>query len=752
MTRLTGSSVRRVEDRRLLTGRGRFVDDLQLPGMVHAAFVRSPWPHARVTKVDVSAALALPGVVAAFTGEDMQRLLTHAMQGAPVPGLTTSPHWPLAVGTVMFAGDPVVLLVGDSRAAAEDGCDMVELDAEPLPPLDEVVFDDTTSYGDVDAAFERADRTVHATITQQRQTNLPMEGRAAIADFDPSTGELVYRAAHQNPHVIRMGLADLLALPAHHVRVLCDDVGGSFGQKAYVSREEVAIAAASKHLGRPVKWIEDRAENLLAGGQARDESIEIEVAVSSDGDLLGARAHMTLDQGAYQLSTLPPSIYGTIVRVLLPGAYRLRDYAFRSTVVASNKATYLAFRGPWAAETFVRERLLDIVAGELGLDPVAMRRRNLRTPEELQEGTASGLSLHAVTARETFERCLERFGYEARRAEQRAARSEGRLFGVGIAQVMEPAPGPPEYGGKLGSGASPRTAQRAVARLEPDGTITVVTSQAPHGQSHQTTLAQLAADELSVPFDRVTVVHGDTRVTPFNGVGTGGSRAATLASGAVMGVAGALRDRIREIAADLLEARAEDLELVDGVCRVVGTPSKGVDLGTVARATPGLDARFDFAIPEGGWSQATHACTVEIDGGTGFVRILRYVVVGDCGRLINPAVVEGQIRGGVVHGIGGVLHEWSAYDAEGQPQATTLLDYLAPTADDVPTIEIEHLQSPPQGPVDFRGVGEGGAIGAPAALVNAIADALAPTGAIVTERYLPPSRILELLGAIPTDR
>jgi carbon-monoxide dehydrogenase large subunit len=315
--------------------------------------------------------------------------------------------------------------------------------------------------------------------------------------------------------------------------------------------------------------------------------------------------------------------------------------------------------------------------------------------------------------------------------------------------VLEPAPGPPEYAVALGAGASPRTAQRATCRLEPDGSLTVVTSQSPHGQGHQTTLAQLAADALTVPIERVTVVHGDTRLTPFNGVGTGGSRAATLASGAVIGVVEVLAERLKALAADHLEASAEDLELVEGRVQVRGTPAAGIDLPTLARAAcssgEALDAAYDFAVPEGGWSQATHLCEVEVDTETGVVGILRYLVVGDCGELINPAIVAGQIRGGIAQGIGGVLHEWAAYGDDGQPQATTLLDYLVPGALDVPTIEVEHLQSPPQGPVDFRGVGEGGAIGAPAALVSAIADAI---GVPITERYLPPARILELMGAI----
>jgi carbon-monoxide dehydrogenase large subunit len=754
VSRLTGSSVRRVEDPRILTGRGRYVDDLVLPGMLHAAFVRSPWAHASLTSVDASAALEVEGVVAVFTAADVEGM---EMRGGAPDGLLNPSYLPLASDRVRFVGDPVAIVVGTSRAAAEDGVDAVELDAAPLDPsvpvfgATNVMLDKEVTYGDVETAFARADRVVRATFIQQRQTHLPMEGRALVCDFQPARGELTVHAAHQNPQTLRMALAGLLGLPAHAVHVRCDDIGGSFGQKAYVSREEVAVAVASHRLGRPVKWIEDRVENLLAAGQAREETIEVEAAVSSAGDLLGLRAHMTLDQGAYQLTTLPPSIFPTIVRVLLPGAYRLQDYAFRTTVVASNKATYMAFRGPWAAETFVRERLLDLVADELGLDRVEVRRRNLRTPEELAEGTPGGLSLHAVTARETLERALERWPWPSGHgfvgpSDESVTRT---LRGTGIAVVLEPAPGPPEYAQALGAGASPRTAQRATCRLEPDGSLTVMTSQSPHGQGHQTTLAQLAADALSVPIERVHVVHGDTRITPFNGVGTGGSRAATLASGAVIGVVEVLGERIKAVAADLLEASADDLELVDERVQVRGTPTAGMSLPDLARAAcsggQALEAAFDFAVPEGGWSQATHLCEVEVDGDTGLVRILRYLVVGDCGALINPAVVEGQVRGGIAQGIGGVLHEWAAYDADGQPQATTLLDYLAPGALDLPTIEVEHLQSPPQGPLDFRGVGEGGAIGAPAALVSAIADAI---GVPITERYLPPARILELMGTI----
>jgi carbon-monoxide dehydrogenase large subunit len=457
---------------------------------------------------------------------------------------------------------------------------------------------------------------------------------------------------------------------------------------------------------------------------------------------------------------LPPTIFPTIVRILVPGAYRLRDLEVRVRVVATNKATYVAYRGPWEAETFVRERMLDEIAADVGLPPEVVRDRNLLTAEELPTRLVTDVSFRHVTARETFEHARAIADLDRFRAAQRAARADGRLLGVGMATFVEPSPGPPDYTQALGAGAAPRSAQRARARLEPDGSLTVFTSQSPHGQGHQTTLAQLAADELGVPFSTVRVVTGDTQLTPFNLVGTGGSRSATLASGAVIGVAAEIRRQVVHLAAHLFEAADDDVELVDGMVSVRGVPASSrslADLAAVAyrnttllppEMTPGIDGEYDFAIPEGGWSQATHCCWVEVDRFTGRVCIDRYVVVEDCGALINPTIVEGQISGGVAQGIGGVLFERATYDSNGQLLTSTFADYLLPTASEIPTIEIHHLESPPQGPVDFRGVGEGGAIGAPAALCNAVADALRPTGAVVLDQHLPPTTILELLGSL----
>jgi carbon-monoxide dehydrogenase large subunit len=778
VSRLVGARVPRVEDARLLRGRGRFVDDVQPVGLRHAAFVRSPVAHARVTAVDTSAARARPGVDLVLTAADLEGV-AGVMRGAGPDGLHCPAFGALAGDRVRFVGDPVAIVVASSRAVAEDACELVDVAYEELPPLADVdaalapdapaVFDEVGHnlmfegrwvYGEPDAAFASANRHGRWRFTQHRQCNAPMEGRAGLVDHDPDSGDLTYHAAHQNPHGLRLFVAELLGLPAHRFHVRTDDVGGSFGQKAYVSREDVAVCAAGMLLARPVKWVEDRVENLQAAGQAREERFDVEAAYDDDGTVRAVRVDMTFDQGAYQLTTLPPTIFPTIVRVLFPGAYRLRDLEFRVRVVATNKATYVAYRGPWEAETFVRERMLDEIAADVGVTPEAVRERNLLTTDELPTRLVTDVSFRHVTARETFTTALERADVDGFRRAQAAARDEGRLLGFGLATFVEPSPGPPDYTQALGAGAAPRSAQRATARLEPDGSLTVFTSQSPHGQGHHTTLAQVAADELGVPFDAVRIVSGDTQVTPFNLVGTGGSRAATLASGAVIGVVADVRRQVVRLAAHLLEASEDDIEVVDGVVSVRGVPASARSLADVAGVayrttallppdvTPGIDASYDFAIPEGGWSQATHCCWVEVDPHTGRVHIDRYLVVEDCGALINPTIVEGQIAGGVAQGIAGVLYERADYDERGQLRTSTFADYLLPTCAEIPQIEIHHLESPPQGPVDFRGVGEGGAIGAPAALCNAIADALRPRGAVVLEQHLPPTRVLELLGEI----
>jgi len=773
--RYTGASIRRSEDPRILTGRGRYVDDLKLPGMLHAAFVRSPLAHARVLAVDVSAAQALPGVAAVLTGADLEAmtvpgpdpLLAMMGGGGPMPEYSL-----LATDKVRFVGDPVAVVIAESRYIAEDGCELVEVDYDDLPPVasaavalaagspplfanlgDNIVGPHKRhEFGDVAGTFARADRIAEFRIDVHRQQNVPMEGRGCVASYDAGSGHLTVHAATQGVHVTRMGVAMRLGIEPEKVHVLAGDIGGSFGLKIGASREELAVAAASRALGRPVKWVEDRGENLTASGQAREESFDVRAAVSNDGDLLGLDVTMVIDTGSYPvMGTMVPGI----VEAMLPGPYKLAALGFESTAVATNKASYVAYRGPWASETFVRERVLDLLARDLGLDPLEIRLRNVAPRTEPPATMITGRPLVGVTTKESLERVAQLVDIPAFRRRQQEERARGRYLGIGLATFIEAAPGPRSPGGPEG----PMGMESMRLRLEEDGIVTLFTGQMPHGQSHQTTLAQIAADEFGVPFEQVRVVVGDSDVVPF-GL-TGGSRSATMTGGAALHGARQLKVKVLDFASHLMEASARDLEIIDGQVLVRGDPASAIPLGDVARqawqAASGqfgadvdtnLEVETLFDGGEGGWSGGSHCAIVEVDVETGLVKIERYVAVEDCGALINPAVVEGQIRGGVAQGIGAVLLERSAYDEDGNYQSSTFMDYLLPTACDIPRIEIEHLETVPlDEDVNFRGVGEGGMIVAPPALVNAIEDALSPFGVRIYEQHLPPARILELIAA-----
>lgn len=771
--RYTGAAVRRREDLRILTGSGCYIDDVRLPGMLHAAFVRSPLAHGRLRRVDWAAASRAPGVVAVFDGAAMAKLASTAGGAASELGGRTAgaPSFSvLATDKVRLVGDPVAMVVAESRYLAEDACELIEVDYDPLPavvtaeqaldPASPVIFEDLGSnilegptrkdFGDVEAAFAGADRVIRASLRQHRHQNVPMEGRGIVASFDPATGELWVHISTQGVHGVREQLATQLGLPLERVHVRAGDVGGSFGLKFAASREEVACAAASRELGRPVRWIEDRNENLTVSGQAREESFEVEAAVTEAGDILGLKVDMVIDSGAYP--GVAPELVGAI-REMIPGPYKMVALSFGATVVITNKASYVAYRGPWAAETFVRERLIDLIAAELGRDPLEIRLRNVAVRGEPPLQMVTGPSLAGLTARESLERMAALVDIPAFRRRQAAARAEGRYLGLGLATYLEPAPGPRP----AGEAPDPASSERVRMRLEGDGSLAVFTSQMPHGQGHQTTLAQVAADQFGVDFEQVAVIVGDSDQVPL-GFGTGGSRSATMAGGATLHAARALRAKVLEVAAQLVDASPAELEISHGVVR--GATAGGISLADLAAAAanggrlpPGIDTDLEVTVAfdggESGWSGGTHCALVEVDPDTGLVGIERYWVVEDCGEMINPAVVEGQVRGGVAQGIGAVLLEHSVYDESGQYLSGSLMDYLIPTATDVPRIEIEHLATIPlDADVNFRGVGEGGMIVAPPTLCNAIADALAPLGARITEQHLPPSRLLELIGAI----
>ena len=522
--------------------------------------------------------------------------------------------------------------------------------------------------------------------------------------------------------------------------MITPDVGGAFGQKAGVAREDVAVCAASKLVGRPVKWVEDRVENMTSASHARSEILEIAAAVDDDGAILALDVTMKLDLGAYPILPFAPSFLGPIVRTMFVGPYRIENLRWQHSALATNKASYGTYRGPWAVESLVRELLIDIIA------------RNLLRADEQPRQMATGPTIDGVRSLETLERAVELSGYAGFRDEQRRARERGVLLGIGFSTYIEPAPGPSDFFPSIGSHLPP--SERAIARLEPDGHLTVITAQAPHGQGHETTLAQVAATEFGIPLEHVRVVHGDTQITPFMLIGTGGSRAATMASGAALHATRLVKQKVLAMAANMLEISPNDLEIVDAVVAPKGDPERGIPLAGIAMAayfaTPpgedeGLRSSALFEQPDGGWSGGTHVCFVEVDPETGVVEILRYLVVEDCGDLINPAIVDGQIRGGIAQGIGIALLENALYDDDANFLAGTFMDYLMPTAMEIPAIEIEHIHGSALAEVNSRGVGEGGTIAAPPAIANAVADALG--GVRVTALPLTPERVLDLLDA-----
>lgn len=761
--RYAGARVKRVEDARLLTGRGTFVDDVSLPGMLHACFVRSPLARAAIRGIDASAALALPGVHFVFTAADLNpgvRAQWHTSVGPKCP---ETPRPPLAEGEVRFAGDPVALVVAESRYIAEDAAELVEVDYEPLPAVVDYAEAEHAealvhaSHGSnlvgqlsgapasvLDDAFASAAHVASETIHQQACAPVPMEGRGLVVDFSPATGNLTIHASTQVPHEVRLFCARLLGMDEERVRVVMRDTGGGFGQKVMVQRDEMCLMLAAPKVGAPVKWVEDRRENLLAAGKSRQEHAEVKIAFDAGGAIQAAYIAFVADCGAYPTPWPVPSL--AAVGMLFPGPYRVARAGFTVKAVYTNTVGRAPYRGPWQFESLAREVLLDIAAREMGMDPVELRRRNLLRRDELPYKNANGMTYDSISPRETFEQALGMLDYEAFRAEQAEARRAGRYLGVGVSNYVEPST--PGYGYYAN--------ESATIRVEPSGRVSVYVAGGSSGNSIETTVVQLAADALGARIEDVDTIQGDTAVTGF-GAGTAGSRSASMTAGAVRETASVLRDRILAIAAHRLGVAIDDIELAESRASVRGKPALGLALGEIAAIAadpsslpPGVpagleaSARYTAGTPSI-WVNATHVCTCEVDVTTGLVRLLRYIVSEDCGPMINPSVVEGQIAGGTVQGIGGVLYEHLATDAAGNPVATTLMDYILPTAADVPPIEFGHIETPSPGPGGYKGVGEGGAIGAPPAVVNAVADALAPFGVKVTRLPLSPARIVDLL-------
>ena len=776
-----GRTVTRPQTARLVAGRGVFTDDLAAPRMAHVAFVRSPHAHARIAAIDTADARAVEGVLAVVTGREMASLcepwvgvlLNYA-------GMKSAAQYPLAIDKAVWQGEPVVAVVAESRALAEDGCARVRVSWEPLPPVvdpeaalapgaapihpelgDNLVLESRIAAGDVDAAFAEADAVYTDTYTTGRHTVVTLEPRVLLADYEPVEGTLTVHHSGQCPHMMHDILARHLRLPEHKVRVVSRDVGGSFGLKIHIYPDEMATCALAVTLGRPVKFLADRVESFQTDIHSRDHRVRTEIAVKRDGTILGMRLDDLTGVGPFSMYPRSSVVESGQVLRTTPGPYRFRNYAARGRVVFQNKtpmSQYRAVGHPVAA--LVMEATVDRVARELGLDPVEVRRKNLLTSDMYPYTAPSGLFFERLSHEESLAKVLEISRYPELCRERDALRSRGVHRGLGLCVFLDlTAPAAQTYG----TGGARITSQDGTTiRMEPTGKLTVLASVTEQGQGTDTIMAQVAATAVGVPIEDVRVVTGDTLVTPYGG-GTWGSRAAAIGGEATLQSGKALRENILKVAAAVLDVDALTLDVRDG--RVVdarsGEPRMPLaDVGRIAYFRPDTlpkDFQSELTVTRHyvprhqplAYTNGVQLASVEVDVETGFVRLLGHWVAEDCGRIINPMLVDEQVRGGVVHGLGDALFEHCVYDEQGQLLTTTMMDYLVPMAGEVPDIWVGHVETPTgYSEGGFKGAGEGGVAGAPGAVLNAVNDALAPFGARVTQVPITPDVVLRALGRL----
>lgn len=759
--RYIGQRVLRKEDPRLLTGRGQFVDDITLPGMLHVAFVRSPVARGRILSIDTAEARDMPGVHAIYTWDDLKVRPVQMLSFFFAP--TEVPCTPLADGRVAYVGEPVALVIADSRAEAEDAASLVVVDYDEEDPVVTIAdarhgppVHPTTEHNiaaqmgddevdeDLAAALAAAPYRVRHTVRHQRISQAPMETRGVLATRD-GPEELTLYITCQSPHLVARWVSVALGLPQSAIRVIAKDVGGSFGLKNHPWKEETAVIVAALLFGRPLKWIEDRYEALTASNQCREQEMTLDVAFDSEGHLVAAHGDYSVNNGAY-----PQGADANVaVHIFMWAAYKLPAYAFLTRGWYSNTPGLAAYRGPWALESLIRETALDRAARQIGIDPIEIRRRNLVRLADQPRSTPFGMELTDITPAECLEALLRHFDVAAFRREQAEARTQGRYLGLGFATYIEPT-------GSAGSMA-PMTGELAQLRIEPTGKVTATMSTHSQGHGTATTMAQLIADRLGVAYEDVTVYEGDNTRGGFS-PGAAGSRQGVIAGGAAIKASDLLADKVRTLAAHLSNASIDSVRVEGGMIHVDGAPEMSRSLkelaeiayGEPGRLPPGfeagLEAQYRYTPPPVTFTSAAHACVVEVCAETGFVKILRWISSEDCGTVINPAVVEGQIAGGLAQGIGQVLLEDMPYDARGNPKAATFKDYLLPAISDIPDFEYVHANTPSQSVGGMRGVGEGGAIIGPPTLVNAIADALEPFGGLADFALpLTPSRILDVV-------
>ncbi|MGB0576102.1 MAG: xanthine dehydrogenase family protein molybdopterin-binding subunit [Alphaproteobacteria bacterium] len=767
-----GGRVKRLEDPALLRGQGRYVDDIKLSNMANAAFVRSPFPHARLKGIDKSAAEAMEGVHAIYTFEDLKSHLTSDRLPVEFPGgvpnAETAGPVIMVFDETMYAGECVAIVIAETRHIAEDAASMVEMDWDPLPAVGDckkalepdaptasvhidsnLMMEMVQEYGDVDEAFNSAPHSFREEIWQHRGSAHPIECRGAVGRYDPIQDVTTLWSSTQMPNLVHGFIVKLLGAHENQLRVITPDVGGGFGPKFVFYSEELVVALAAKLCGRPVKWIEDRREHFVSAVQERDQYWDAEIAIDNDGMILGVRGTMIHDHGAYTIQgiTLPYN-----AATCIPGPYKVPHYRMDQKLALTNMMPCAPVRGASHPQgTFVMERLLDRAAHELGLDRADIRLKNMIPGDEmpykkpLKTRAGVNITYDSGDFPKAQKMTMEAAGYGDFAERQKAARAEGRYLGIGVS-----------FGVK-GTGRGPF--ETAIVRIGTSGKISVYTGAAAMGQSTRTMMAQIVAEQLGGDMDNVEVVAGDTQQIPM-GMGGFGSRQAITAGSSGHVAAVEVREKALKVAAHLLEASEEDLEIDGKDIRVKGVPDLSVSLGQVAHAvagtpgyalpggiTPGMESTKNFLTDPLAYCYGAHICEVEADPETGGVKILKYTITHDSGTLINPMIVTGQVTGGVAHGIGNAMFEWMGYDDDANPVTTNFGEYLLPSAPEMPNFDIEFLESPsPLNPIGVKGAGEGSTVPAAAAVISAIEDALSPFNAHIAEAPITPARLVELVN------
>ena len=771
-TRIFSSGIRRREDPRLITGRATYTDDIFLPATAHAAILRSPHAHARIKRIDTAKASASDGVVAVYTGADTDGVLEPIPCAWLIPDsdLKAVAHPAIAKDVVRYQGDAVAVVVAEDRYQAEDALQLIDVDYEPLtavldpqkamedgaPQLHEdapnnQAFHWVVDGGDTEAAFNAAEVVVKDRIVHQRLIPNAIEPHSALAQFVKATGELTLWSTSQNPHIARFLSSVVTGLGEHKIRVIAPEVGGGFGSKIAYYADEAITSFCSMQLDRPVKWTATRSEGYQATTHGRDHVQEVELAANRDGNITGLRAKVWAGMGAY-LSTAAPGIPTILHGLMYSGAYDIANIHGDIYGVFNNATPVDAYRGAGRPEaTFITERLVDLLADELDMDPVELRRKNLIPAFEDGHDVATGLTYDSGDYEKTLDLALEKVGYSSVREEQAGLKEQGRYMGIGVTTYAELCGlGPSQVAGAVGFQGG--LWESAVVRFHPTGKVNIYTGTSPHGQGEETTFAQIVADELGLDVDDVELIHGDTDNTPM-GWGTYGSRTTAVAGAAVAIASRKIKDKATVIAAHLLEAAVEDIDFEDGKFFVKGSPDQAKTIQDIALMAnvawdmpegvePGLEATTFYDPPNFTYPFGAHIAVVEVDSDTGHIELKRYVAVDDCGQQVNPMIVEGQVHGGVVQGIGPVLWEGAVYDENGQLLTGSMLDYALPRADVLPEIESYSTITPsPHHPLGVKGVGETGTIASTATVYNAVMDALKPLGVRGIDMPLTPEKV-----------